>query len=47
MHEINDLEYCVCNVMEDAVIEEESMKEIDIRSAKIKFEERRISGLIK
>ena len=24
MHEINDLGYCVCNVMEDAVIEEES-----------------------
>jgi hypothetical protein len=33
MHEINDLGYCVCNVMEDAVIEEESMKEIDIRKA--------------
>ena len=47
MHEINDLGYCVCNVMEDAVIEEESMKEIDIRSAKIKIEERRISGVTK
>ena len=47
MHEINDLGYCVCNVMEDVVIEEESMKEIDIRSAKIKFEERRISGVTK
>ena len=33
MHEINDLGYCVCNVMEDAEIEEESMKEIDIRKA--------------
>ena len=33
MHEINDLGYCVCNVMEDAVIEEESMKEIDIKKA--------------
>jgi hypothetical protein len=47
MHEINDIGYCVCNIMEDAVIEEESMKEIDIRSAKIKFEERKKSGVIK
>ena len=37
MHEINDLEYCVCNVMEDAVIEEESMKEIDQEGTSIPF----------
>ena len=37
MHEINDLEYCVCNVMEDAVIEEESMKERHQEGTSIPF----------
>ena len=37
MHEINDLGYCVCNAMEDAAIEEESMKERHQEGTSIPF----------